>query len=428
MATINVSKIIGDSTISIKSPELEITSTGVPLLKISSQKLCLSTIVDVDENRIINVGDPISPSDAATKLYIDNKVKGLNIHQAVKSASVSNILLSSQIFEVDDVMISVKDRVLVKNQTNSFENGIYIVDDNHLLIRDDDLLPGSKAANVFMYVTTGTINGDSQWACTASPDHDTVGLDPIEFSLMSSTSQLIAGKGLIKTGIGLDLNADSKSIRIENNIVSIEPTFFSTGLEYGNDHVRVDPNLSHVTIVGNLVGGTWNATKIDVPFGGSGRTAHISNGILVGNDTNPICSYSNLTFDGNNLRLTGKFHVNDHHIEFDESDIFGQISYLDVTPSSNNADIPSFLFASSKVRTFIAHVYVEIKADIDLYELVYLKGIQLADGWRLFSETNGDKTGVIFNITANGQVQYSLDNVPNFVTGAIKFKASTLAL
>lgn len=74
----------------------------------------------------INVNTPVANSEVANKQYVDNVAQGLRVKKAVKAASTGNIDLSVQIGHLDGVIIDHSDRILLKDQTNKAENGIYI--------------------------------------------------------------------------------------------------------------------------------------------------------------------------------------------------------------------------------------------------------------------------------------------------------------
>ena len=57
--------------------------------------------------------------------YSDNIAQGLDIKESVSVATVENITLNPATNPIDNVTLSTKNRVLVKNQSNAKENGIY---------------------------------------------------------------------------------------------------------------------------------------------------------------------------------------------------------------------------------------------------------------------------------------------------------------
>jgi len=83
---------------------------------------------------------------------------------SVKAASTANLTLSGA-QTVDGVALVTGDTILVKDQTNGIENGLYIV--NYLAwTRAADLTTGSYAAGIAVFVNEGTLNKDKVFVCT----------------------------------------------------------------------------------------------------------------------------------------------------------------------------------------------------------------------------------------------------------------------
>ena len=86
---------------------------------------------DMNGQKIINVGTPTADTDAATKAYVDAARSGLDVKQSVRLASTSsdgNVDLtgSTPTTSLDSVALADGDRVLLKNQSDAAENGIYV--------------------------------------------------------------------------------------------------------------------------------------------------------------------------------------------------------------------------------------------------------------------------------------------------------------
>ena len=91
----------------------------------------------------------------ARKSYVDSVAQGLDIKDSVKVTTAENITLSGT-QTIDDVAVVIDDRVLVKKQTNSVENGIYLVKSD-AWVRANDLNTGlSVSSGIFTFIENGT--------------------------------------------------------------------------------------------------------------------------------------------------------------------------------------------------------------------------------------------------------------------------------
>lgn len=109
--------------------------------------------------------DPVSLS--VTIAESDVNVANLDWKESVLVASTANITLppSDPLMTIDGQGLNDGDRLLLKNQSTSSENGIYIV--NFLggsWDRTDDAIPGtSLTCGATVYVEAGAVNGGSKW-------------------------------------------------------------------------------------------------------------------------------------------------------------------------------------------------------------------------------------------------------------------------
>lgn len=88
-----------------------------------------------------------------------------HIHLNCRVATVGNISLTG-IQTIDGILVSAGDRVLVKNQTDQKENGVYIASAG-AWARAEDFNEGSDfKAGVFVYIAEGTVNKKKQFHMT----------------------------------------------------------------------------------------------------------------------------------------------------------------------------------------------------------------------------------------------------------------------
>ncbi len=230
--------------------------------------------LDVNNTNIKNVLNPINSSDAANKYYVDSMVGGIIVKESVKAATVISGILITDFAAgsiIDGVTLIQNDRILIKDQIDSIENGIYIVNSTGAPTRADDLLDNSSAARIYVFITNGIVNLQTGWSCTNMAGNDTVGTDALLFTQYSSSTIVIAGEGLTKTVNTLSVN----------------------------------PLQPQITTVGTITEGTWNGNTIDVAYGGTGTTTSTGLGSLVLSTSAVLVTPNIGDAVGSSLQLSG---------------------------------------------------------------------------------------------------------------------------
>lgn len=247
--------------------------------------------INMLNTRIQNVLDPVSPQDSATKAYVDLVKQGLFVKDSVKVATVSPQNLSTDFVSgnvIDNYTLVLGDRILIKDQLDQLENGIYIIT-NSTPTRTIDLDTDYQATGIFVFVENGNVNSSLGWICNSPATFDTVGTDPLNFTQFTGLGQVTDGSGLSKTFNTLNVNVDSYSIEIDSDILRISNSCISTGITGGSGSpLQTTTNQSHVTKLGTINQGVWQGTGIGVGYGGTGRNILQSGNILFGNNTSQI--------------------------------------------------------------------------------------------------------------------------------------------
>ena len=159
--------------------------------------------------------DPTQALQAATKQYVDSVAEGLHIHASTATATTANISdLADPPASLDGVTLTDQMRVLVKNQSTTSQNGIYVYDlATTALVRASDFDTSEEIqGGDFVFVTGGNTYDNTGWVQTATVT--TVGTDPILWDQFSGAGTYLAGNGLqldgsvfsIDTSVTVDLS------------------------------------------------------------------------------------------------------------------------------------------------------------------------------------------------------------------------------
>jgi hypothetical protein len=123
--------------------------------------------LDLKNQRIVNLSDPSTSTDAATKQYVDNLVQGMSWKQPVRAASTANVTVATPGTTLDGVTLAVNDRVLLKDQTTTSQNGIWVwTASGSPLTRAVDANTTPELRNATTYVSEGTVNADRAYVQT----------------------------------------------------------------------------------------------------------------------------------------------------------------------------------------------------------------------------------------------------------------------
>jgi hypothetical protein len=167
---------------------------------------------------------PSIGADATNKTYVDNLVaNGISWKEPAVAASTANVAIATELTNadvIDGVTLATDDRVLLKNQTTTSENGIYIVAASGAASRSDDLATGFSAAGASIFVTNGTVGEDVGYTCSTNAPNDVVGTDDLTFTAFAS-GIVTGGDGLTKTGNVLSVNVDGATLEISGDNLRI---------------------------------------------------------------------------------------------------------------------------------------------------------------------------------------------------------------
>ena len=250
----------------------------------------------VNNTYINGVLNPVQNQDVATKIYVDNAVTtAISYHEAVVAATnttlatitggtvtyaqpngvangVGATLTTTGSFNLIDTanVQTVGTRILVKDQANAVQNGVYVYSNATVITRSSDTdtyAPASATAlsiNDYFFVSSGNVNAGSAWIVDSPSGTITFGTSNISFAQFSSSQTYTAN-----TSAGLSLTGTVFSAKVDNNTTAFDG--------FGNISVKAGANLTTPNI------GAATGTSLSVT--GSVTAASTVGGVITGSNS-----------------------------------------------------------------------------------------------------------------------------------------------
>jgi hypothetical protein len=314
---------LSNSSITIGTTNIALGATSLTLAGLTS--------IDLTQN-------PTTALQAATKQYVDTLVSsGITYHTPVKyevpnstgnlnatynngTAGVGATLTNAgtlAAFAPDGPTASPGDRILIYNQTNAFENGVYtvtVVGDGStawVLTRATDAdtyslkSPNGLGEGDAFFIQSGNTGAGETYVCNTQ-GVITFGTTAINFVQVSASQVYSAGTGLTLTGTQFSIsntgvsaatygsasqvpvfavNAQGQLTTVTNTSISIDANQITSGTV---DTARISGSYTGITGVGTLTSGTWNAGTIAPIYGGTGISSFGVGDLLFANTSTTL--------------------------------------------------------------------------------------------------------------------------------------------
>jgi len=233
------------------------------------------------------------PTDIVNKQYVDYFAAGLSWKAPALTTTSANITLSG-LQTINGVTVVAGDIVLVKNQTNAAQNGIYVASATAWTysIGGDTW---NEYLGAIIFITSGSLNGTA-WYCTAQPG-GTLGITDMNWSNFSVASSYTAGTGLTLTGTQFSITNTGVTAATYGSATA------SAVIAVNAQGQITSASSSVITpAVGSITGlGTGVATALAVNTGSAG--AFVVNGGALGTPSSG--TLTNCTFPTLNQNTTG---------------------------------------------------------------------------------------------------------------------------
>ena len=231
--------------------------------------------------------DPVSALQLATKQYVDAVAEGLHIHASCAAATPATLAsitggtvtynngasgvgatltLSVALTVLDGYTLLNGDRVLVKNEVASANNGIYTWATGGLVLtRATDFDTAAEmASGDFTFISYGTLYGSTGWVQTDPVT--VVGTSPVTWIQFSGAGAYTAGTGLTLTGTQFSISNTAVTAGAYGSATQV-----GTFTVNAQGQLTLAGNTTVTPAVGSITGlGSGVATALAVNVGSAG--------------------------------------------------------------------------------------------------------------------------------------------------------------
>ena len=265
---------------------------------------------------------PSGGNDIVNKAYVDTlAASGIHFHQPVRVESPINLNATydngtagvgatltnagtQAALVIDGVTVSVNDRVLVYQQTNPVQNGIYVVTSvgsgstNWILTRSSDAntyvinSAAGLSEGSTVFVQQGTTGAGETYTCNTAGTI-TFGTTAITFAQISSAQIYSAGTGLTLAGTQFSITNTGLTASTYGSASSVPVIAFNA-----QGQATSVTNTS-IAIAGSQI----TSGSVAVANGGTGQTSYTDGQLLIGNTATGSLSKATLTA-GSGISIT----------------------------------------------------------------------------------------------------------------------------
>jgi hypothetical protein len=364
-----------------------------------------------------------------------------NLNVLGNTLIVGNLTVNGQTTSIDTINTSLKDNVFVLNSGPSGSN------DSGLIIQryQQDNNIGS-----------GDVVADSYPATFILPDQSGMTSSQIKLTAEASSINEYYTGWWFKISSGFSNNqvrkiiaydGDTKIATLSSNWLNQNPSIGDVVNLYNKPYVGViynetndrfefgssiqDANQSSVLFTDHIPVCFSKATSVstEVSNSVSSGSVMVAGGISISNTANASSITRGGTFTtlggasiGKNLYVGNNLYVNGANMTANPHDMFSTLTFN----GANNVSIPSNITGmifNNSVWGFDCYLSVRIEASTNLFVNFHIRGVNKNSSWEIIKTYVGDDTGIQFNITDFGQIQYTTPNYTSFTSIVFKWRA-----
>lgn len=285
---------------------------GAEFLKRDGTVALTGNLSGANSFTVTNLSAPSNATDAVRKQDLDAVVSGLHFKAAVRVATTGAITLSGT-QTIDGVAVIAGDRVLVKNQGDSEDNGIYVVAAGAWTRAEDANTSAKVKSGMFCFIEEGNIYDDTGWVLSTNNPIvlGTTELEFVQFSAQGVAS--VANVGTTGTGlydgkvgsefqfrnltgsaqVAVTLNAGNKSLDLSLVDGSVSNSHIANDAAIARSKIAAG-TASHV-IVNDGSGNLSSAERLTIAQGGTNSSTALNNNRVMVSSSGAIVEAAAIT-------------------------------------------------------------------------------------------------------------------------------------
>jgi len=239
--------------------------------------------INLNNQKIIGLGSPTNSTDAATKEYVDMMATGLKVKTACLVATTGNVNLDA-VTKIDGVTLLNGNRVLVKDQTTTSQNGIYVFESGVGLQRATDADSWDELVGAYVFITEGSTNAGRSYWCSVQPG-GTLGVTSVQWVLFSEQRVYNFNNPLTLSGSTVSLNYNTNTLNLDGSNALNAKLDASKGLTSSTSGIRINEEANHFT---------YNSGKLNLKLKTNGGLSADTNGVFVSTNTDTFTTSGNI--------------------------------------------------------------------------------------------------------------------------------------
>ena len=239
--------------------------------------------INLNNQKIIGLDSPTNSTDAATKEYVDMMATGLKVKTACRVATTGNVNLAA-VTQIDGVTLLNGNRVLVKDQTTTSQNGIYVFESGVGLQRATDADSWDELVGAYVFITEGSTNAGRSYWCSVQPG-GTLGVTSVQWVLFSEQRVYNFNNPLTLSGSTVSLNYNTNTLNLDGSNALNAKLDASKGLTSSTSGIRINEEANHFT---------YNSGKLNLKLKTNGGLSADTNGVFVSTNTDTFTTSGNI--------------------------------------------------------------------------------------------------------------------------------------